>query len=109
MIWIFFYKAMSNACFSKTMENLPRQGKMRFVTTEAQAETFVQRNTFKNFKIISDDLVSDSLSASSVIWNKSKPVGTRILDLSKLSLNKFHYEDMLRRYGSARLKIVYKD
>ena len=63
----FFYKLMSNACFGKTMENLRQRGNMRFVTTEAQAETFVQRVTFKNFKIISDALVSVSFSGSSVI------------------------------------------
>ena len=91
------------------MENLQRRGSLRFVTTEAQAETFIQRATFKNFKIISNNLVSVSLRASSVLWNKPTPVGATILDLSKLSLYKFHYEEMLPRYGSDRLKVVYKD
>ena len=36
-------------------------------------------------------------------------MGATILDLSKLSLYKFHYEEMLPRYGSDRLKVVYKD
>ena len=102
---------MSNACFGKTMENLRRRrrGMLRFVTTEAQAEAFIQRATFKNFKIISKDLVSVALRASSVVWNNPTPVGATILDLSKLSLYKFYYEEMLPRYGSDRLKVVYKD
>ena len=104
-----FYKLMSNACFGKTMENLRRRGILRFVTTEAQAEAFIQRATFKQFKNISKDLVSVSLRASSVVWNKPTAVGATILDLSKLSLYKFHYEEMLPRYGSDRLKVVYKD
>ena len=91
------------------MENLRRRGMLRFVTTEAQAEAFKQRSTFKNFKIISKDLVSVSLRASLVVWNKPTPVGATILDLSKLSLYNFHYEEMLPRYGSDRLKVVYKD
>ena len=81
---------------------------LRIVTTEAQAETFIQGATFKNFKIISKNLVSVSLRASSVVWNKPTPVSATILDLSKLSLYKFHYEEMFPRYGSDRLKVVYK-
>ena len=104
-----FHKFMPNACFGKTMENLRRRGMLRFVTTEAQAETFIQRATFKNFKFISKYLVSVSLWASSVVWNKATPVDATILDLSKLSLYKFHYDEMLPRYGSDRLKVVYKD
>ena len=100
---------MSNACFGKTMENLRRRGGLRSVTTEAQAETFIQRATFKNYKIISNNLVSVSLRASSVLWNKPTPVGATILDRTKLSLYKIHYEEMLPRYGSDRLKKVYKD
>ena len=91
------------------MENLQRRGNMRFVTTEAQAEYSVQGATFKNFEINSDALLSVSFSASSIFWNKPTSVGATILDLSKLCLYKFHYEEMLPRYGSDRLKVVYKD
>ena len=82
---------------------------LRFVTTEAQAEAFIQRATFKNFEIISKDIVSVSLRASSVVWNKPTPVGATVLDHSKLSFYKFHYKEMLPRYGSDRFKVVYKD
>ena len=37
------------------------------------------------------------------------PVGAAILHLSKLSLYKFHYEEMIPRYWSAPLKVAYKD
>ena len=104
-----FYKLMSNACFGETMENFRRRGSMRFVTTEAQAETFVRRATFKNFKIISDALVSVSFSASSVVWNKPTPVEATLLGFSKLCLYRFYNEEMLPGYGSDRLKVVYKD
>ena len=100
---------MSNACFGKTLENLRRRCMLRFVTTEAQAEAFIQRSTFENFRIISEDLVSVSLRASSVVWSKPTPVGATILDLSNLSFYKFRYEEILPRYGSDRLKVVYKD
>ena len=103
-----FFNLMSNACFSKTMEILRRRGSLRFVTSEAQAVTFIQRATFKNFKTINNNLVSVSLRASSVLRNKPTPVGATTLDLSKLSLYEFHYEELIPRYGSDRLKVVYK-
>ena len=36
-------------------------------------------------------------------------MGATVLDLSKLSLYKFYYEELLPRYGSYRFKVVYKD
>ena len=60
---------MSKACFGSTMENLRRRANMRFVTTEAQVEIFLQRATLKNLKNFGEDPVSVSLNASSVFWN----------------------------------------
>ena len=104
-----FYILMSNACFGKTMENLRKRSRIKFVSTPQQAEVFAQQATFKSFQIISDDLVSISFKSSSVIWNKPTPVGAAILDLSKLSLYKFHYEEMVPRYSPSKLKVLYKD
>ena len=80
------YEPMSNICLGKTKENLRRRGNMRSVTTEAQVETFVQRATFKNFKIISDEPALVSFSTSSVICNKLTSMGATIIYLSKLFL-----------------------
>ena len=74
-----------------------------------QAETFVQRATFKSFQIIKQYLVSVFFKNSSVVWTKPTPVGASILDLSKLSLYKFHYEEMVPRYSSDQLKVACKD
>ena len=104
-----FHKLMSNACFGKTMENLRKRSKVKFVSNPQQAEAFAQRATFKSFQIIRQDLVCVSFKKSSVLWTKPTPVGASILDLSKLSLYKFHYEEMVPRYSSSQLKVAYKD
>ena len=104
-----FYKLMSNGCFGKTMENLRKRSKVKFVSNPQQAEAFAQRATFKSFQYIRQDLVCVSFKNSSVVWTKPTPVGASILDLSKLSLYKFHYEEMVPRYASSQLKVAYKD
>ena len=91
------------------MENLRKRSRMKFVTNPQQAETLAQRATFKSFHKINDNLVSGSFKSSSVLWTNPSPVGVSILDLSKLSLYKFHYEEMIPRYSSDRLKVAFKD
>ena len=104
-----FFKLMSNACFGKTMENLRKRSNLKFVSNIHQAESFVERAVFKSFHVINENLVSVSLKSTSVVWDKPTPVGASILDLSKLSLYKFHYEEMIPRYTAPRLKLAYKD
>ena len=104
-----FFKLMSNACFGKTMENLRKRSNLKFVSSATQAESFVEKASFKSFQVINEKLVSVSFKMACVVWDKPTPVGAAILDLSKLSLYKFHYEVMIPRYTAARLKLAYKD
>ena len=99
---------MSNARFGKTMENLRKRSKIAFVGNVQQAES-IQKPSFKSFNIVNENLVSVSFKSSSVLWDKPPPVGASILDLSKLSLYKLHYEQMVPRYSAAKLKLAYKD
>ena len=103
-----FYKLMSHACSGTTTENLRKRSVIKFVSNPQQAETYAQRATFKSFQIIRQDLVSVTFKNSYVVWTKPTPVGAAILDLSKLSFYKFHYEEMIPRYWSGQLKLAYK-
>ena len=93
-----FYKLMSNACFGKTKENLRKRSVLKFVSNPQQAETVAQRATFKSFQIIRQDMVSVSFRNSYVVWTKPTPVGAANLDLSKMSLYKVNYEEMIPRF-----------
>ena len=90
---------MSNACFGKTMENLRNRREVAFVNSVKQAEKSFQNPHFKSYQIINDRLVSVNFTNSKILWSKPTPVGASILDLSKLSLYKFHYDEMKPRFG----------
>ena len=79
------------------------------VWVRSSASRKIYSATFKSFQIIRQGLVSVSFKNSYVVWTKPTPVGAAILDLSKLSLYEFHYEEMIPRYWSGQLKVAYKD
>ena len=103
-----FFKLLSNACFGKTMENLRNRRQTRFLSTPMEAKVCTLKPNFQNFRIIHNTLVSVNLTQSSIFWNKPTPVGAAILDLSKVVLYDFHYNEMKLRFGSS-LTVVYKD
>ena len=103
-----FFRLMSNACFGKTMENLRKRSNIRFLTNVEEAETSVNSAAFKAFHIISENLVTVSFKSTTVLWDEPTAANS-ILNLSKLSLYKFHYEEMIPRYSADRLKLAYKN
>ena len=52
--------------------------------------------------------MSVNLTQSSNCWNKPTPVGAAILELSKIVLYEFHYNEMKPNFGEG-FKVVYKD
>ena len=103
-----FYKLMSKACLGKTIENLRNRRENLFVNNEKQAEKPLLKPTCKSYKITHNGLVSVSFAPSKIVWSKPTPVGASILDLSKLSLYKFYYEEMKSRFGD-KIEVCYKD
>ena len=66
-----------------------------------EAKVCTLKPDFLNFQIIHNTLVSVNLTQSSIFWNKPTPVGAAILDLSKIVLYDFHYNEMKTRFGSS--------
>ena len=94
--------------FWQKMENLRSRRKTKFLSTTMKAKVFKLKPNFLNFQIIHDTLVSVNLTQMSIFWNKTTHVGAAILDLSKIVLYDFHYNEMKTRFGSF-VTVVYKD
>ena len=90
------------------MENKRNRKNIQFVSDQVKASKLTSKPKFKSFQIISYNLCSVYFSVPNIKWDKPTPVGAAILDLSKLALYNFHYNEMRPRYGT-RICVTYKD
>ena len=103
-----FFKLLNNSCFGKTMENLRCRYKMVFVENEEKAKFYCNKYNFEKFTIFRENLVGITLSQKEIRWNKPTYLGAAILDLSKLHLYRFHYEEM-RPLFDKKAQVMYRD
>ena len=103
-----FFKLLNNSCFGKTMENLRCRYKMVFVENEEKAKFYCNKYNFEKFTIFRENLVGITLSQKEIRWNKPTYLGAAILDLSKLHLYRFHYEEMGPLFDK-KARVMYRD
>jgi len=94
------FKLFNNSIYGKLMESKRKHLNIRLIMNEDSAKRYLARGTFESFKIINDDLIMIKLKKSRIVWDKPTFVGQSILDLSKLVMFKFHYEEIIPHFGS---------
>ena len=72
--------------------------KMKLTTKEQMAITYFSEKSFKGARYI-DVLYSDLFYKMHIEWYKQKKVGTSILDLSELTMIKFHCDLIDNSFG----------
>ncbi len=99
-----FFKLMNNACFGKSMENVRKRKKVDLVCDAAKLKKLLAKPQLQQFIIVNEDLVVVDRDRKAVFLNKPIYTGFTVLDVSKLLIFDFHYNVMIKRYGSnARL------
>lgn len=105
------YKLMSNAVYSKTMENIRSRVDIKLKSywhgRYGAAELFAQPN-FKRMKIFDEDLVAIEMSQIELKMNKPIAIGMSVLDISKVVMCDFHYNYMKPKYGE-NVELLYTD
>ena len=89
------------------MENLRRRKNLIIVTNTEQAEYYCNKFKFNRFNIFKENFVGVTMIKKKIKWNKPTYLGAAILDVSKLQLYKFHYENLVPKYGR-RARVLYK-
>ena len=98
-----FYKLLINSIFGKMMENVRRYKNVKLISNKRQHAFYTSKPQFKQFQIISDDLVLVELIKPNVILNKAIYCGLSILDLSKHRMFDFHYNCIKKHFPNAKL------
>jgi hypothetical protein len=99
-----FFKLMNNAVFGKSMENVRKRRNIELVCDSVKLKKLIAKPQLEQFIIVNKDTVLVDRIRKTVTLNKPIYVGFTVLDLSKLLMFDFHYNVVIKRYGSnARL------
>ena len=98
-----FYKFMNNAVFGKTMESVRKHRNIKLVTNEESYLQTVMKPNFKSGVRFGENLMGCEMGKIKVIIKEPVYLGQVILDLSKIIMYEFHYDNMKSKYGSRGL------
>ena len=93
-----FFKLMNNSVFGKTMENIRNRVDVRLRTSEKSVEKLVLKPNFERLTIFNEDLVTVQMKKTALVYNKPVYLGMSILDISKILMYDFHYNNMKAKY-----------
>lgn len=103
-----YYKFLNNSLFGKTMERVDKKTIIKLVNNPQSFSDCVAKATFKNCKVINENLVGVEMRHPVLKINKPTYLGFTILDLAKCVMFDFHYNVMKAHFGE-RIKLVYTD
>lgn len=104
-----FYKLMNNSVFGKTMENVRKRISVELVSNQEQALKIIAKPSYAGHVILSDELTAVHKKVMTVHLNKPIAVGAVVLELSKLHMLQYHYEEILPTYGADKVKLILTD
>lgn len=90
------------------MENVRNRLKMQLVSDDKTCAKLINRNTFRDITIYSQNLTAIHLDMDELKFDKPIYVGFSILDISKTLIYDFHYNYMIKIYGS-NIELMYTD
>jgi len=102
-----FYKLMNNAVYGKTMENVRNRINFKLISSEEQALNL--RNERQRYTIFNENLVGVHMCKKEVKLNKPIFIGQTVLDESKLVMQNFHYNFMLKKIERKNIDLLFTD
>ena len=94
--------------FDITIEDTRKRLNLHLTTRAKTAKKLIARPTFRRFDIINEDQTVIDLQKNEVLMDNPLYHGFCILDISKLTMYRFHYKEMIAKYGNKE-KLAYAD
>ena len=91
------YKLMNNAIYGKPMKNLKNRIDLRLVNNEKDYLKWTSKPSYMLHHIFDNNVVLIRKSKIGLILNKPAYNGMCILELSKILMYKFHYDDIKKK------------
>ena len=110
-----FFKLMNNSVFGKTMEDVRRRVDIKLMTDpvkfvkHASKVTYKRSVTFINDDVNEEYLVGLEAQRTNIKLNKPIYTGFSVLELSKHLMYDFHYNHILKKYGSDKAQLLFTD
>ena len=101
-----FLKLMNNAAFGKTVENGRKYKDIKLVTTERRRNYLVSEPNYRTTNIFTENLFAIEMKKTEILMNKPVYLGLSILELSKIQMHEFLYDDVKLKYGE-KAKLCY--
>ena len=101
-----FFKLLVNSIYGKCMENIRKRINVKLINSSKDYARYVSKPNFVSQKILSRDSVVVHQVKSVLTLDKPIYVGFSILELSKLLMNKFHYEYVKNKFDA---KLLFTD
>lgn len=102
-------KLILNACYGKSCENVRKRVTVKLVNELSQALKYNSKPNLKTWEILDDNLVYFVLEKTLAKLNKPIYTGFAVLELSKLFMNRFHYEKILEWYDYKKVDLIFTD
>ena len=106
---LIIFKLINNAVYGKTMENLWKRIKIRFVKNSQDFIKYTSRPTCANWKVFENNLVAIREKKISLTLKKPIYVGFTVLEISKREMYNFHYNFMKKKLKRCTLLLTDTD
>ena len=103
-----FFKLMNNAVFGKTMENVRKHQDIKLVKSDKKRNKLVSEPNFHTMKLIDNNLAIIEMKKVKVKVNKPIYLGLSILDISKITMYEFWYDNVKIKYED-KAQLCYMD
>jgi len=103
------YKVLSNAVYGERIAQVCKRTHIKLISDPNKAKCYIRKPTCKGFQIINEDLTMVHLGKQKIPMNKPIFAGMVILDIAKTVAYDMHYNYILKKFFSAKAKLLFTD